>query len=144
MEFINIYGLIIIVAVMVPNIIFAMKYKDGFENKYSNKGIEIIEQIGRFGCICFMVTNVPKTFFGWWSDEAFAIYIIGNSMLLVAYCVIWVLCFRKNHVFKAIALSCIPSIIFLFSGIMSRAVLLIVASVFFAPCHILISYKNTK
>ena len=32
----------------------------------------------------------------------------------------------------------------LFSGIMSRSVLLVVASLLFAPAHILISYKNAK
>ena len=42
------------------------------------------------------------------------------------------------------ALSIIPAIIFMFSGIMSRSVLLIVASLLFAPTHILISYKNAK
>ena len=42
------------------------------------------------------------------------------------------------------ALSIIPAIIFMFSGIMSRSVLLIVASLLFAPAHILISYKNAK
>ena len=33
---------------------------------------------------------------------------------------------------------------FLFSGIMSRSVLLIIASVLFASSHIVISYKNVK
>ena len=41
-------------------------------------------------------------------------------------------------------LSIIPSMLFLFSGIMSRSVLLIIASVLFAPSHIVISYKNVK
>ena len=40
--------------------------------------------------------------------------------------------------------SIIPSVIFLFSGIMSRSILLIIASVLFTPTHILISYKNAK
>lgn len=38
----------------------------------------------------------------------------------------------------------ILSILFLLSGIMSRSVLLIIASVLFAPSHIVISYKNVK
>ena len=45
---------------------------------------------------------------------------------------------------EALALSIIPSMLFLFSGIMSRSVLLIIASVLFAPSHIVISYKNVK
>ena len=144
MEWINIFGAVFIVVIMVPNIVYALKCKDGFINKWNNKGVELIEQIGRFGCFGFMVVNIPGTWFGWWSDEAFAIYLIANSMLIMCYCLIWIICFRKNTVFKALALSIIPSIVFIFSGIMSRSVLLIVAAVLFAPAHILISYKNVK
>ena len=144
MEWINIFGAVFIVIIMVPNIIFALKCRDGFENKWNNKGVEIVEQIGRFGCFGFMVINIPGTWFGWWSNEAFALYLIVNSILIILYCLIWTICFRKNTVFKALALSIIPSVIFMFSGIMSRSVLLIVASLLFAPTHILISYKNAK
>lgn len=144
MEWINIFGTLIIVVIMVPNIVFALKCKEGFINKWNNKGVELIEQIGRFGCFGFMVVNIPGTWFGWWSDEAFAIYLIANSVLIMCYCLIWIICFRKNTVFKALALSIIPSIVFIFSGIMSRSVLLIGAALLFAPAHILISYKNVK
>ena len=144
MEWINVFGAVFIVVIMVPNIIYALKCRDGFENKWNNKGVEIVEQIGRFGCFGCMFINIPGTWFGWWSDEAFAMYLIVNSILIILYCLIWIICFRKNTVFKALALSIIPAVIFMFSGIMSRSVLLIVASLLFAPTHILISYKNAK
>ncbi len=144
MEWINIFGAAFIAVIMIPNIIYALKCKDGFENKWSNKAVEVIEHIGRFGCFGFMFFQIPGTWFGWWSDEAFAIYLVVNSVLILLYCLIWIICFRKNTVFRALALSVIPSVVFLFSGIMSRSVLLIVAAVLFAPTHILISYKNAK
>ena len=144
MEWINVFGAIFIAVIMIPNIIYAIKCKDGFENKWSNRTVEVIEQIGRFGCFGFMVFQIPGTWFGWWSDEAFAIYLIVDSVLILLYCLIWMICFNKNTVFRALALSVIPSVVFLFSGIMSRSVLLIVAVVLFAPAHILISYKNAK
>ncbi|MCI6042338.1 hypothetical protein MR857_03060 [bacterium] len=144
MEWINIYGLIFIVVIMIPNIIFAIKCKDGFANKWKNKFVEMIEQIGRFGCFGFMIINIPGTWFGWWSDEVFAVYLIVNVILVILYCVIWIICFKKNSIFRALALSIIPSILFLFSGIMSRSVLLIIAVTIFAPSHITISYKNAK
>ena len=144
MEWINILGLVFIVIIMIPNIVFAIKCKDGFENKWNNKSVEIVEQIGRFGCFGFMVINIPGTWFVWWSDNAFSIYLIVNMVLIILYCGIWIICFRKNTVFRALALSIIPSVIFLFSGIMSRSILLIITSLLFAPAHILISYKNAK
>lgn len=144
MDWFNIFGLIFIVLIMIPNIIYAVKCKDGFANKFQNKTVELLEQTGRFGCFGFMIINIPGTWFGWWSDKAFAIYLVVDGMLVFSYCVIWIICFKKNTVFRALALSILPSVVFLFSGIMSRSVLLIVSAVIFAPCHILISYKNAE
>lgn len=144
MEWFNVFGLGFVIVILIPNILFAMKCKEGFENTWKNKFVEIIEQIGRFGCLGFMIVNIPGTWFGWWSNEAFTVYLIVNMVLIVAYCVIWTVCFKKNTVFRALALSIIPSLLFLFSGIMSRSILLTIASALFAPSHILISYKNAK
>ena len=144
MGWFNLFGLIFIVVIMIPNTIFAIKCKEGFDNKWSNRTVEIIEQAGRFGCFVFMIINIPGTWFGWWSDEAFALYLIVDVILVMFYCAIWMICFKKSSVLRALALSVIPSILFLFSGVMSRSVLLIIASVFFAPSHIVISYKNAK
>lgn len=144
MGWFNVFGLIFIVVIMIPNIVFAIKRKDGFDNKWDNKFVEFIEQAGRFGCFGFMIFNIPGTWFGWWSDEAFALYLIVDGILVMLYCAIWIICFKKNSVFRALALSVIPSALFLFSGIISRSVLLTVASVLFAPSHIAISYRNAK
>ena len=39
MELFNIYGLIFLAIIMIPNVIFAIKCKDGFENKWNNKSV---------------------------------------------------------------------------------------------------------
>ena len=104
--------------------------------------MEEIEQIGRFGCFGFMIFWIPGTYFGFWSDEGFALYLIVDTILVVLYCLIWIICFRKNSIFRALALSILPAILFLFSGIMSRSILLLIAAVLFAPSHVLLSYKN--
>ena len=144
MGWFNVFGLAMVAVILIPNIVFAMKCRDGFENKWKNKGVEIAEQIGRFGCFSFMIVNVPGTCFGWWSDEAFALYLIVDAVLVALYCLIWIFCFKKSGVFRALALSILPSLLFLFSGILSRSVLLTLSAVVFAPCHILISYQNAK
>lgn len=144
MEWLNVFGLVMVAVIMIPNMLFAMKCKDGFVNKWNNKFVETVEQIGRFGCFGFMIINIPGTWFGWWSDEAFAVYLVVDAVLVTLYCVIWAVCFRKSSVFRALALSIIPSVLFLFSGIMSRSILLTIAAVLFAPSHILISYQNAK
>lgn len=142
MEWFNLFGLAFVAIIMIPNIVYAIKCKDGFLNKWRNKAVETLEQIGRFGSVAFMVVNIPGTFFGWWSDEAFALYLIVNSVLAIVYCALWIVLFKKNNKFRALSLSVIPSVIFIFSGILSRSVLLTVSALLFASAHILISYKN--
>lgn len=144
MEWLNVFGLVMVAVIMIPNILFAMKCKDGFVNKWNNKSVETVEQIGRFGCFGFMIINIPGTWFGWWSDEAFAVYLVVDAVLVTLYCVIWAVCFRKSSVFRALALSIIPSVLFLFSGIMSRSILLTIAALLFAPSYIMLSYQNAK
>ena len=144
MEWCNVFGLIFMAVILIPNILFAVKCKDGFENKWKNRTVETVEQIGCFGCLGFMIFNIPGTWFGWWSDEAFAVYLVVDALLVGLYCLVWIVCFRKSSVFRALALSILPSVLFLFSGIMTRSVLLTISALLFAPAHIAISWQNAK
>lgn len=144
MKIINWYGVAVMAIIMIPNILFAAKHRDGFENQYHNKTVECLEKIGRFGCFGFMCVNIPGTCLGWPSDQAFALYRIVDAALVVLYCGIWAVCFHKSGLFRALALSILPSVLFLLSGILSRSALLTVSAILFAPAHILISYKNAK
>lgn len=140
MGWLNPYGLAVMAVIMVPNIVFALRCRDGFKNYWQNRWVERLEQIGRFACFALMIVVLPGTGFG--SDEAFAAYLIADGGLTLAYCLIWMVCFRKNSVFRALALSILPSAVFLVSGALMRSVPLIIAAVIFAPCHIAISYQN--
>lgn len=144
MDILNVYGLLFVAVIMIPNVVFALKCTDGFVHRWSNRFVEAIEQIGRFGCLALMIVNLPGTSFGWWSDEAFAVYLLADAALVALYGAIWMICFRKSSLFRALALSIIPSVLFLFSGIMSRSVPLVLSALLFAPSHILISYKNAR
>lgn len=50
MDWLNIFGLIMIAVIMIPNIIFAIRCKEGFENKWSNKFIEVAEALRKILC----------------------------------------------------------------------------------------------
>ena len=142
MDWFNYYGLVIIAIIMLPNIIFAIKRKEGFENKYQNKAVEIMEQIGRYGCLVLMVFNVPHTYFNFWFDHALAVYLSVNGVLCLSYLVFWLVCWSKNGKLKALSLSIIPTLIFLFSGVVLANVPLLVFAILFGVNHILLSYKN--
>lgn len=66
MEWLNLYGLLFVVLLMIPNIIYGIKCPDGFRNVYHNKLVETLEQIGRFGCMAAMMFRMPVLCFGFW------------------------------------------------------------------------------
>ena len=142
MPWLNVYGLLMIAVMMIPNILFAMKCKDGFENHFTNCWVEFLEQIGRFGCFGFMIFTIPGMALGWVNHSAFAAYLAVDGLLLAGYCVIWAV--GNGRRFRALALSILPSLLFFFSGVMTRAPLLVLSALLFAPCHIWISITNAK
>ena len=74
MSWFNYYGLILMAIIMIPNIIYAAKHKNN-ENSYRNKTVEILEQIGRYGCFVLMIFNIPYTYFNFWFDNALTVYL---------------------------------------------------------------------
>lgn len=141
MNYINIHGLIIIIIIMIPNIIFAMK-ENHFKSKYNNKIIEVIEQIGRFGSIGLMIFNIPFLNNGYRFTNGRLLYIFLTLILSIVYCFVWFLYFKIESIKKAMLLAIIPTIIFLLSGIIQGKVLLILLSVLFGISHIIITYYN--
>lgn len=53
-NWINIFGLSIIALLLIPNIIYAIKHKGG-KNLCENRWMNVLEQIGRYGSMLFMV-----------------------------------------------------------------------------------------
>lgn len=144
MSWFNFIGLIFVAVILIPNIIFAAKNKDGFQNFYQNKFVEIFEQIGRFGCFITMFFTPPFLNLGFKINGAKTAYIITGAVLVALYCLEWIVFGKENSVRKSLALSIIPSVLFLESGLLSLNFPLIILSLIFAPCHIIISYKNAK
>ena len=142
MDWFNYYGLSIIVVIMIPNILCAIFNKNAFINNFHSKVFETIEQIGRYGCFVLMIFNIPFTFLGFWLRNALAVYLIINGILLFLYLLGWWIFRRKQNAVKQLWLSIIPTVLFLFSGIMIVSVPLIIASILFGIGHITVSYKN--
>ena len=140
MGFINIWGLIFMIIMMLPNLIFAYRHPEGFDNLYHQPVIELFEQIGRFGCFSTMIINVPYTCGDWLFSGAKEFYLTLNIICLSLYCLIWI--FSQKSLFQALSLYILPSVMFLLSGFLMQSILLMIFALIFAPCHILISYQN--
>lgn len=142
MNWFNYYGLIFVALIMIPNIVYGIMNKDRTVNIYKNRIAMIFEQISRYACMFFMIFNIPYTWTGFYFMFAEAIYLIINALLIISYCIIWIITWKRKGIVKALLLSIIPSMIFIFSGIMIASIPLIIFSIIFASTHILISVKN--
>lgn len=144
MKWFNYLGLISLIIIMIPNIVFAIKNKDGFVNKYHNKIVETIEQIGRFGSFIFMIINLPYVTLGYWLSNGETIYLIIIIILTLVYVLGWIIFWNENSLRKSLLLSIVPSLLFILCGIILLNIPLTILSVIFAPCHIIISCKNCE
>lgn len=142
MDWLNLWGLVFVILLLIPNIVYGIKCPDGFRSIYHNKLVEALEQIGRFGCIAAMVFWVPGLCTGFWFDGAKSLYLALGTILMAAYWLGWIAFWKKEGVAGALVLSILPSLLFLESGILSGNILLTVLSGLFAYAHITISCKN--
>ena len=95
----NPYGLIFVAVLLAPNIAFAMTHRDGFENAWHNKTVELLEQVGRFGCFLMMLVNPPAVCRGFWFAGAKTLYLILGAALLAHFPLLMLGCvFAVCHV----------------------------------------------
>lgn len=143
MGWINWFGFILLVLLFVPNVIWALRYRSE-ANKCTNKLMNLIEQIGRYGCMFLMAFNIGLAEFGFASPLSFIIYLIGNAVLLLAYWVFWIVYFKKQTLFSALILAILPTLIFLLCGVTLRHWLLVGFAVVFGVGHVYVTVRNAK
>ena len=144
MSWFNYYGLIAVAIILIPNIISAVTDKNLYSSAHICRPIAVLEQIGRYGCMAFMIFNIPYTYFDFWFDRALLTYLIVNGILLLLYISGWIVFGKGRSAIKMLWLSVTPALLFLFSGIMILSIPLIVFAVIFGIGHITISYKNSQ
>lgn len=142
LNWINIFGLVSVVLMLIPNILYAIKFK-GQETKCKCcRSMYILEQIGRYGSMFLMVFNIGIAEFGFASKIYFDIYVTSNIILIVAYWFVYGFYFYRRKNLKSMALAIIPSCIFLIDGILLRHYLLVSFAIIFALSHICITRKD--
>ncbi len=139
----NWFGLIIIALLLVPNALWAIKHKDE-RNQCQSKTMNLLEQLGRYGCMFLMVFNIGVAELGFASAEAFVVYLLGNAALLLLYWAFWIVFSKKPGMRPALALAILPTLIFLLCGVTMRHWLLVGCGVLFCIAHIYVTVCNAK
>lgn len=143
MGWLNVFGLIIVILLLIPNMVYAANYRD-VANKCTNKVMNILEQIGRYGCMFLMVFHIGVAELGFSSVAMLLVYLIGNAVLMLSYWVVWMMYFIKPRNSEQMALAVIPTLIFLLSGITMGHYVLIAAGILFGIAHIYVTYRNRQ
>lgn len=140
-DWLNLSGLAMVVLLLIPNIRYASKNK-GQVNRCTNKFMNIIEQIGRYGCMFFMIIILDFAIYGFGSGWSLAVNICGNIILMTSYWVIWDLYIENSSYRKQMSLAIIPTAMFLLNGVTMGYYLLIIFAVLFGAGHIYVTAKN--
>lgn len=138
---INVFGAIIVVLMLVPNVVYALKNR-GEENRCTNRWMNLLEQIGRYGCIAFMWFPLLVGKFSFRSVPEMTLYLGGNGALLAVYWFVYARYLRERTRWRALTLAVVPACIFLMSGLLLRHWLLVVFALFFAVGHIYVTTQN--
>ncbi len=141
---INLFGAVIVVLIMIPNVIYAAKQEPGGVKTEVPGYLTVCEQAGRYGCIVLMWLPLLVWKFGFKSVEEMLVYLIGNGILLLFYWYFWIRYSRKMTLSNAMALAVLPTMIFLLSGVLLRHWLLVASAVLFGAAHCRITYLTHK
>ena len=145
MEFgwINIFGAGFVILLLIPNIVYALKNR-GEVNMCTNKGMNAIEQIGRYGCIVLMWLPLLVWKFGFQSVPEMLLYFAGNGALLLLYWLVFARYLKERTAKRALVLAILPACVFLLSGLLLRHWLLVGFALLFAVGHIYVTAVNAR
>ena len=138
---INLFGAVIVIIMLMPNIIYAVRNKNQ-KNLCKNKFMNLIEQVGRYACIVLMWLPLLVWEFGFAGVTEMIIYLAGNGIMLAVYITVFIFYLNKKTGKRAMILAVLPACIFLLSGILLRHWLLVGFAVVFAVGHCYVTKKN--
>ena len=142
-SWINLFGLIFVVLLLIPNIIYAIRHK-GQTNQCKNRLMNVLEQISRYGCMLLMVCNFGLMEFSFAFPSSFVLYFVGNGLLLLLYWGFWIAYAKQPSLFLAGTLAVLPTLIFLISAVSLRHWLLLAFALLFGVSHLYVTVVNAK
>ena len=144
---INWINLAAVVYLILVNIIAAgKKLADSFCSKHT--AINILEQIGRYGCMIFMIVPIGLSGwrlgfhkFGFNSVAEMLIWLCLTILLAIVYGILWL---KKAKGGRGVlyGLAIVPVLLFLMNGILLRHTALIVTALIFGVFHVAIVREN--
>ncbi len=140
---INVFGAVIVILMLIPNIVYAVRNKDE-KNNCTNRFMNGIEQTGRYAGIVLMWLPLLVWKFGFSSVFEMLLYFVGNGCLLAAYWIVFARYLKRKTPKRALVLAVLPACMFLLSGLLLRHWLLAGFAVLFGISHTYVTQKNIE
>lgn len=140
-QWVNWAGVIFVLMLLLPNMLYLLKGAPQAPCK--NKALEIVEQIGRYGCMFLMVLGPAIRNVGYVSLSGLIVYLFGNLALILAYWICWLFYFRQERKGLALALALLPVGLFLLSGFACHDYLLAILALIFGVSHVCITLQRS-
>lgn len=103
----SVFHLLMIAALLIPNGIYMLQNKQA-KNKCTSRCMNVLEQIGRYGCMLLMILSVE----GGTSDGLLAIYEAGSLMCLLLYVLLWRHLLKSKVVYAAFVPIAVLAVLF--------------------------------
>ena len=140
---INWINLLAVICLILINLIVVRK---GLCNNFRSKhlAVNILEQIGRYGCMLLMFFPVfTKGWkFGFGSAVETLVWLCLTILLLVIYILLWIKKVNAGGAGILYGLAIVPAVLFLLNGILLQHPALIASSFIFGTFHFMIVKEN--
>ena len=110
------------------------------KNKCTSRCMNVLEQIGIYGCMLLMILSVE----GGTSDDLLAIYEVGSLMCLLLYVMMRASRCTCRKSWICMALAIVTALLFLLCGITLHAWMLTAVAVIFALSHPYVTWCNVQ
>jgi len=143
-------GLIFLLMLIVPNLIWTKHQPEGYSFKNENKVLLVLERVGQ---VCVTCTALMFSDFNIQSWSAWSLWLIAAIILMILYECWWIRYFKNNKTLKdfyssffgiPVAGATLPVVAFFFLGVYGKVIWLMVSVIILGIGHIGIHLQHLK
>lgn len=142
-DVVNVYGLLFTIILVVPNIVYAKTHNYSL-NSIPNRSMLYVERIGKYCSLFLMSINIGILEEGFTSDVMRTFWLVATFVMIALYLVFWILYFKNETKTLAYALTIVPALIFMLSGLLQVKTLLLTFGIIFLIGQLYVTSKLTK
>lgn len=139
-DVVNVYGLLFIVIMIIPHIIYARTHKYDMKS-IENRAMVYIDRIGKYCGAFLMAFNIGVLEMGFTSDLMKRFWLYSTAAAVAIYIVLWVLFLKTGKKGLAYAITILAGLILMYCGLLQVKSLLLFAGVVYLAGELYVTKK---